>query len=177
MKIFPTALIPQMWATKCPSQISSDSILCPPKDMAVQHMGIMQHNRFSIAYTDSTPNSSAMCRRCLHHGPPNEGLCPSQLSHINTCHMYLWALCVSNITTISGQQITNIAWKGSHKCVSSLKWLFQDKPPEIAWTLWRSFLKYTLTLDAQSLFSPRGQWIPTPHYIIHEFQFVWHVLS
>lgn len=92
-----------------------------------------------------------------------------QLQKVNSCRMYLQALCVSDITTLCGKTIHAWAMKGTRQCNSKYKWPYQEKPPMKSWGLWRTFLTYGLTLDKTHLLHPLATWIQTKRHISHNF--------
>ena len=93
----------------------------------------------------------------------------TQLKKINSCRIYLKALCISDITNLCGTQITRAAWEGTKKCISKLQWPEQIKPPKQSWRLWRSFLTYGLTITNKELLTPLGEWLPGERHVRHTF--------
>lgn len=69
---------------------------------------------------------------------------PKQLQHINHCRLYLQVILLSDITSADGKHVLHTVQSGFRPKdrSSNLHWPRQEKPPEVAWDLWRTALDH-----------------------------------
>jgi hypothetical protein len=97
----------------------------------------------------------------------------SELECINACRIYLQVTTLAEITNDTGTHILPEAFYGAsdktnqpklwHWSQSILKWPYQQKPPKLAWRLWKQYLCCFTKENSTKLQTPLGAWNKFTH--------------
>jgi hypothetical protein len=93
-----------------------------------------------------------------------------QLQRINTCHMYLQVISVSEIATAKGDKLLSSAIRGvrDSQHPSTMHWPLIPRPRNSFWQTWKLFLQYFTR--GQKLMTPLGIWRNSPARVWKWFQ-------
>jgi hypothetical protein len=91
-----------------------------------------------------------------------------RLTAINNCRLYLQVHSMAEITTMNGREILREAYTGDcnqnmspklHELTQSkLNWPIQDKPPPMAWRIWKKMLRTKLRGNTLALKHKLSEW-------------------
>ena len=100
-----------------------------------------------------------------------------QLQHLNSCHLFLQVLTLSDICDVHGSHILPEAMQGQPITTSKTTWIWprQHRPPQASWGTWRTALKTHFIHNKQLTLEPQ-LWLGAWHinHKLHHCQWYFH---
>ena len=87
---------------------------------------------------------------------------PAEIRRLNYCRMYLKAVTLSDITMVNGTTMDPAQWNGHQSIIGSHtagQTIYQERPSDDTWNLWRRMCKTLLCYDNGMLREPLTDWI------------------